>query len=70
MPFEWNTRKIVKLIRSYANECKKQLTIHVEIVMRFGCRDAIHKNFGGAIRLIQKSSLGKNLMHLDPVKFQ
>ena len=46
--------------QSYANECKKEVRLDVEIPTGLGCRNAIHRNFGGVIPLIQRASLGKN----------
>ena len=54
---------------SYANECKKEVTLDVENPMGLGCRNAIHRNFGGAIPLIQRAYLGKNPKDWNPPIF-
>ena len=57
--FRWNT---VKVSRSYANECKKETIVDVEIPMGLGHRNSVHRNFGVLITSIQMDSLGKNPM--------
>ena len=52
--------------RSYANEYKKEVVVDVEIPIglgcSLGCRNAIHRNFGGVIPLIQRHYLGKKIL--------
>ena len=55
-------KKKGKVPLSYANECKKEVIVDVKISMGLRCRNAIHRNFGGDIHLIQRHSLGKNPM--------
>ena len=57
------------MLRSYANECKKKVRLDVEIPMGLGCRNAIHKNFGGVIPLIQRASLGKKILRIGILKY-
>jgi hypothetical protein len=47
--------------RPYTNECKRAIRVDAEILMKLRCGNAIHKNFGGAIPLIQRDFLGKIL---------
>ena len=51
--------------RSYANECKKEVRVGVETRMELGCRNAIHRNFGGVIPLIQRDYIGKKSYGLE-----
>ena len=57
--------KHVKVPRSYANQCKKEVIVDVEIPIGLRCRNAIHRNFGGVVLLIQRSSLGKKSNGLE-----
>jgi hypothetical protein len=51
-----------KICRSYTNECKKEDRVHAEIPVGLRCRNAIYRNFGGVIRLIQKASVERKII--------